>query len=175
MKKKRIIGVIAGAGILILALVFMLALGGGRTHDGSERRYALNLYDEAVHYTRGIEAFYDDNGELIRVEIYIIYDDNSLGFSDSGGESDKYPEAASTCSLKDDGSVRISNFLTAKSIEAGALEDKAFFMANSIYDKIKTEADFKAFLEDQARLAGENGTPSGGVNYIMINGKNVQW
>ena len=169
MKKKRSICIAAGAVFLVVILLLVICLK-------SPKRYALNLYDENVHYTRGIEAFYDINGELKSLEVYIIYDDNSLGISIGRNDSEtKYPEATSTCIINDDGSVRISNYLTSKSIEAGALEDKGFFMAGSIYDKVKTEDDIKAFLEDQLERAKENNIPDDGINYIIINNKNAKW
>lgn len=175
MKKKRFIGGAVGAGAFVLIVLLVICL----LHpigNLSNKRYALNLYDANMHYTRGIEAFYDRSGALKSIEVYIIYDDNVLGLSSSSDDSDlKYPDAISTCVINDDGSVRFSNFLTAESIEAGALEDKVFFMASSIYDKVKTEEDIKAFLSSQIQLAAENGIPADDKNYIILNNKNAEW
>ncbi|MCH5190783.1 MAG: hypothetical protein J1F23_01320 [Oscillospiraceae bacterium] len=169
MKKKRFICIAACAVILIVVLLLVICLK-------CPKRYALNLYDENVHYTRGIEAFYDINGELKSFEVYIIYDDNLLGISVGRNDSEtKYPDAMSTCVINDDGSVKISNYLTSKSIEAGALDDKDFFMASSIYEKVKTEDDIKVFLEDQLERAKESNIPDDGINYIIINNKNAKW
>ncbi|MCH5316259.1 MAG: hypothetical protein J1E81_10110 [Eubacterium sp.] len=175
MKKKRFICIAAGAVILIVILLLAVFL---KNPIGNlfNKRYALNLYDTNAHYTRGIEAFYNGSGELKSLEVYIIYDDDSLGIlprqNDSEGE---YAGAISSCVKNDDGSVKISNFLTSESIEAGALEDKDFFMASSLYDNVKTEDDIKAFLEDQLNRAKENGIPDSETNYIIINNKNANW
>lgn len=171
MKKKRFICIVAGAIILIVILLLVIFF-----KNPINKRYALNLYDENVHYTRGIEAFYDRNGELKSFEVYLVYDDNSLGISlEQNDAKTKYPQAVSTCVINDDGSVKISNFLTPESIEAGALEDKDFFMASSIYDKVKTEDDIKVYLEDQLNRVKENSIPDDGTNYIIINNKNAEW
>ena len=171
MKKKRFICIAAGAVILIVVLLSAIFL-----KNPISSRYALNLYDANVHYTRGIEAFYDRNGELKSLEVYLIYDDNSLGISPQQNASKtEYPEAVSTCVINDDGSVKASNFITPKSIEAGALEDKDFFMASSIYDKVKSESDVKVFMEDQLNRAKENSIPNDGTNYIIIKNKNAKW
>ena len=178
MKNKLFIGALAGVGIVFLALMFAICFNKpiGDLFQNNSGRYAFNLYDEDFQYTRGLEAFYDKNGELKSAEVYIIYDSNSLelsyGSDDSGA---KYPEAESSCVINDDGSVKISNFITAKSIEAGALSDKDFYIANLIYDKIKTEDDIKSFLESQRQLASEKCVPDDGINYIIINGKNISW
>lgn len=171
IKKKRFIYIAAGAVILIVILLLVIFL-----KNPIEKRYALNLYDADMHYTRGIEAFYDRNGEMKSFEVYLIYDDNSLGISPQQNDlQEKYPDAISAYVINDDGSVRISNFLTSESIEAGALDDKDFFMASSIYDKVKTVDDIKVFMEDQLNRAKENNIPDDGTNYIIINNKNAEW
>lgn len=178
MKNKLLIGVLAGAGIILLVLVCAVCFNKPISDffQKNSGRYAFSLYDEDFQYTRGLEAFYDQNGELKSVEVYIIYDSNSLELSYGNSHSEaKYPEAESNCVIYDDGSVKISNYLTPKSIEAGALTDKDFYIANSIYDKIKTEDDAAAFLESQRQFAIESGIPDNGTSYIIINGKNVKW
>lgn len=175
MKKKRFIGIAAIAVILIVILLLIICLKNPISNIFN-KRYALNLYDANVHYTRGIEAFYDRNGELKSFEVYLIYDDNSLAISlGSDGSDGKYSEATASTVINDDGSVKISNFITPKSVEAGALDDKDFYMASSIYDKVKTEDDIKVFLEDQVNRAKENGAPCDDTNYIIINNKKTEW
>lgn len=177
MKKKRLIG--AGSLVIVLILVILAICLANMARSASgqdDKKYALQLYGENFHYTRGLEADYDEEGELKQIEVYLIYDSSAFMISNGGEDSaEKYPGAKSTCTVNDDGSVKISNSLTSDSIEAGALADNAFYMVSQIYDKIKTEEDIKAFFEEQAEFAKENGIPADETNYIIVNGKNIQW
>ena len=174
MKKKLLIG----TGSLVIVLVLAICLTNlVRSLSGQDdKKYALNLYGENFHYTRGLEAHYDEDGVLKSIEVYLIYDNNTFAIS-TGGEdlAEKYPGASVTCTVDDDGSTKVLNHLTSESIEAGALEDNAFYMVRSIYDRIKTEDDIKIFFEEQKELAKENGIPADETNYIIVNGKNIKW
>lgn len=165
-----------GVIIVVILSVVCLIKPISSLFDNGDRRYALNLYGEDFKYTRGLEAFYDRNGELISIEVYLIYDSSS--FEISGGSNNaasKYPGAEISSVVFDDGRVRISNFLTSESIEAGALNDNAFYMVNALYDKIRTEDAVKLFFEEQIQLAKQNGIPANETNYIIMSGKNVKW
>ena len=174
MKRKRFIGI--GLLLIILLLAICLKNPISNLFEEDDKRYALNLYGEDFHYIRGLEAFYDRNGELKSIEVYLIYDSSTLDIANESidGAAD-YPEAKSEFIVNDDGSVKISNFLTSKSIEAGALSDNAFYMVSSMYDRIKTEDDIKLLFEDQMELAREKNIPADETNYIIMNGKNVDW
>ena len=174
MKKKLLIG--AGGLVIVLVLAICLTNVTRFLSEQDNKRYALRLYGEDFHYTRGLEAYYDKDGTLKNIEVYLIYDSGAFTISNGSEElAEKYPGAKSTCTVNDDGSVKISNYLTSESIEAGALTDKAFYMVSNIYDKIKTEDDIKAFFKAQKEFAKENGIPADETNYIIINGKNEKW
>ena len=174
MKKKLLIG--TGSLVIVLALAICLTNIARISSGQDNKRYALNLYGENFHYTRGLEAYYDKNGILKNIEVYLIYDSSAFTISNGSEDSaEKYPGARSTCTVNDDGSVKISNYLTSESIEAGALTDNAFYMVSQIYDRIKTEDDIRTFLNEQKELAKENGIPADETNYIIINGKNTKW
>ncbi|MCH5184192.1 MAG: hypothetical protein J1E00_08460 [Oscillospiraceae bacterium] len=174
MKKKLLIG--TGCLVIILALVICLTVMMRNSSGQEDKRYALHLYGENFQYTRGIEAYYDQEGALKQIEVYLIYDSSSFAISNGSQDAaGKYPGAKSTCTVNDDGSVKISNFLTSESIAAGALTDNVFYMVNQIYDRIKTEADIKAFFEEQKAFAKENGIPADETNYIIMNGKQIKW
>ena len=174
MKKKLLIG--AGCLVIVLALAICLTIMVRSLSGQENKKYALNLYGEKFHYTRGLEAYYDEEGALKNIEVYLIYDSSSFAISNGNGDSaEKYPGAKSTCIVNDDGSVKISNYLTSESIEAGALTDNVFYMVSQIYDKVKTEDDIKAFFEEQKEFAKENGIPADETNYIIMNGKKVKW
>ena len=174
MKKKLFIGIGIFIAVLLFAFCFSDSINNFIRKDS--KRYALCLYGENFHYTRGLEARYDKSGKLESIEVYLIYDNSAFEIAGSGKDpAEKYPEAKATYVMNDDGSVKITNFLTAKSIEAGALEDNAFYMVNSIYDKVETEDQIKLFLEEQKEFAKENNIPADGTNYIIMNGKNVKW
>ena len=174
MKKKLLIG--TGGIVIVLLLAICLINITGILSGQDNKRYALNLYGENFHYTRGMEAYYDKDGTLKNIEVYLIYDSSAFAISTGNGDSaEKYPGAKSTCIVNDDGSVKISNYLTSESIEAGALTDNAFYMVSQIYDRIKTEDDIKAFFKEQTEFAKENGIPADETNYIIMNGKNAKW
>lgn len=174
MKKKLLIG--TGSLVIVLALAICLTIMAKNLPGQDDKKYALNLYGENFHYTRGLEAYYDEEGALKNIEVYLIYDSSSFMISNGGEDSEeKYPGARSSCIVNDDGSVKISNYLTSESIEAGALTDNVFYMVNQIYDRIKTEEDIKAFFEEQKEFAKENGIPADEPNYIIVNGKNIKW
>lgn len=174
MKKKLLIG--TGSLVIVLVLAICLTIMVGSLSGQDNKKYALNLYGENFHYTRGLEAYYDEEGALKSIEVYLIYDSSSFLISNGSEDSaEKYPGASSTCIVNDDGIVKISNYLTSESIAAGALTDNVFYMVNQIYDKIKTEDDIKAFFEEQKEFAKENGIPADEINYIIMNGKNIKW
>lgn len=174
MKKKVLIG--TGSLVIILAFAICLTILVKGFSGQDNKKYALNLYGENFHYTRGLEAYYDEEGALKNIEVYLIYDSSSFVISNGSEDSaEKYPGAKSTCIVNDDGSVKISNYLTSESIEAGALTDNIFYMVSQIYDRIKTEEDIKAFFEEQKEFAKENGIPADEINYIIMNGKNIKW
>ena len=174
MKKKLLIG--TGGLVIVLVLAICLANITGIFSGQDNKRYALNLYGEDFHYTRGLEAYYDKDGTLKNIEVYLIYDSSDFAISNGNEDpAEKYPGAKSTCTVNDDGSVKISNYLTSESIEAGALTDNAFYMVSNIYDRIKTEDDIKAFFKEQKEFAKENGIPADETNYIIMNGKNTKW
>ena len=174
MKKNLLIG--AGCLLVVLILTICLTIMVKNLSGQEDKKYALNLYGENFHYTRGIEAYYDEAGALKNIEVYLIYDSSAFLISNVSEDSaGKYPGARSSCTVNDDGSVKISNFLTSESIEAGALTDNVFYMVSQIYDKIKTEEDIKAFFEEQKEFAKENGIPADEKNYIIVNGKNIKW
>ena len=174
MKKKLLIG--TGGLVIVLVLAICLTNITGFLSGQDNKRYALHLYDETLHYTRGLEAYYDKRGTLKNIEVYLIYDSSSFAIPNgSENSAGKYPGAESTYTVNDDGSVKISNYLTAESIEAGALTENAFYMVSSIYDKIKTEDDIKEFLNEQKELAKKSKLPTDETNYIIIKGKNIKW
>lgn len=174
MKKKLLIG--TGGIVIVLVLAICLTNITGILSGRDNKRYALNLYGEDFHYTRGLEAYYDKGGTLKNIEVYLIYDSSDFAISNGNEDSaEKYPGAKLTCTVNDDGSVKISNYLTSESIEAGALTDNAFYMVSNIYDRIKTEDDIKAFFKEQKEFAKENGIPADETNYIIMNGKNTKW
>ena len=174
MKKKLLIGI----GSLVVVLVITICFTNIMRSLSSEKnqKYALNLYGENFRYTRGLEAYFDEDGALKSIEVYLIYDSGAFSIS-TGNEdvSEKYPGAMSTCTVDDDGSVKVLNYLTAEALEAGALTDNAFYLVNSIYDRIKTEDDIRTFFEEQIEFAKENGIPADETNYIIMNGKNMKW
>lgn len=173
MKKKQLIGIFAGAGLLVLVLLFVL-FGVGRSKDN--KRYALSMYNADVGYTRSIEAFYDQNGALESIEVSILYNSDALKAVPVRPDTpSEYPEAVYECSTNDDGSMLIKNYLTAASISAGALESQDFYMISSLYNDVETEADIKAFLEEQIELAKQKNLPCGKKNYVVISGKNKKW
>ena len=182
MKKKLLTGVFAGAGLLAAVLVLLLCLNGqsgADTPNGAPEkdvgRYALNLYNDEFLCTRGLEVFYDENGALKSMEAYLIYDSGAMALTNAYDSQGKYPDAVSACVVNDDGTVKLSNYVTARSVEAGALEDTAFYMANELYDNVKTEEAAKAFFETQKQLVTENGSHADEKNYIIIDGKNIMW
>ena len=174
MKKKLLIG--TGSLVIVLVLTICLTIMVRSLSRQENKKYALNLYGENFQYTRGLEAHYDEDGALKSIEVYLIYDSNTFSIS-LGGENaaEKYPGAKATCTMDEDGSVKVLNYLTAESIEAGALKDNVFYMVSSIYDRIKTEDDIKVFFEEQKEFAKENNIPANGTNYIIVNGKNIKW
>ena len=180
-RSKRVLECIA----LLIFTLFIVSCSGKQTgevpdsdipFDGNTKRYALNLYDGEHDYQRGLDVYYDVNGKLERLEVYFVYYNNSSAFANLTADSKGvYPDAVSNCIINEDASVKISNYITSASIDAGALADKNFYLANSIYDKVKTEEDAKAFFENQIQHVKESGVPPDEGNYIIINGQNAEW
>ena len=159
--------------VLLVPLLFLAGCRGEQA-EITKGRYALRLYDESFHYTREIEALYDESGALKSLAIAFTYDSGSIQLSGKNSLGE-YPDAEASITVLEDGSMRLSNVITARSVEAGALEDEAFRPARSLYENLKTESDAKIFWDRQLTLVAEKKIPSNENNSIIINGEAVSW
>lgn len=162
--------------LILVSLAFFLKSFISNLFGNDNKRYALNLYDENFQYTRGLEAFYNKKGELKSIDAYIIFDSSSFQISGRNDDtSSKYPESEISVIANDDGSVKVSNYVTSNSIEAGALEDNAFYMLKPLYEQVNTEKSMKTFLKEQLENAKENNINANEINYIVIKDKKINW
>ncbi len=181
MKKKLLI-------ILILCLTVLTACKKKDEEKEKYRVYEWHYNDIMFDNTDEIIAKYDDEGNLMYLEVYKVYDYKDLKIDDSyceriiesnsKTEDSKHKGVKSNC-IKDGSMIKISYTMTNESIEDGYLTDAnkkyVFSDLQSTYSKMKDEEQAKKTINELIDKTKNENITCDEKNYAVINGQKECW
>lgn len=165
---------------MVLGLVLITGCENPITNEGGSdsettAKYEVHLYDKQFKHTEEIEASYDDKGNLETLAAYTVYDAAANARCGTSKPAKDYTDAKYECTKNSDGSVKYYSYVTIKSIQEGALEDKVFSDLDGLYEEIGTEEKMNTFIDDMVESLKESNTISDEKNYIIRNGEKINW
>lgn len=165
--------------ILLLCVGFMTIGCENKTkeNDGKNyKQYEIHFYDADFKHTEELEVYYDKDGNLKNIAAYYVYDASKNRNCQYMQKPKKdYKDAKSECTENSDGSVKYYSYLTDESIKEGALEDSAFMSVKSAYEEFDTEEKIKSYIDSLIEELKNSNTKSDDRNYIISDGKKVEW
>jgi len=133
MKKSVFLALSLCSLLLITGCENPLSEGGSENSSNSSSEYSLyeiHYFDEDFNHTEEIEAAYDKNGNLKKLEMYMVYPEIT---DDDGCNSWRrnyhdivdldYPGVEATCTITDKGG-KLYYAMTDESLKAGYLSDE---------------------------------------------------
>lgn len=165
--------------ILLLCVGFMTIGCENKTkeNDGKNyKQYEIHFYDADFKHTEELEVYYDKDGNLKNIAAYYVYDASKNRNCQYIQKPKKdYKDAKIECTENSDGSVKYYSYLTDESIKEGALEDSAFMSVKSAYEEFDTEEKIKSYIDSLIEELKNSNTKSDDRNYIISDGKKVEW
>lgn len=165
--------------ILLLGVGFMATGCENKTKENvgeNYKQYEIHFYDADFKHTEELEVYYDNDGNLKNIAAYYVYDASKNRNCQYMQKPKKdYKDAKSECIENSDGSVKYYSYLTDESIKEGALEDSAFMSVKSAYEEFDTEEKIKSYIDSLIEELKNSNTKSDDRNYIISDGKKVEW
>lgn len=145
--------------------------------------YEVHLYDADFNHTEEIEAQYDSEGKLKRLELYMVFDQKTKQSDcDSWERSNldavdlNYDGVDAGCKITDKG-AKVYYVMTDESLEDGYLKDGEDydFDFEDVYYMFKTEEKAKETIDEYIEMCKENEVEYNDDNYVVIDGKKTGW
>jgi len=144
--------------------------------------YEFHLYDETFEHTEEVVAKYDENGKLKKFEFYQVYPEitatSACKYRDpkyADAEDLNYAGVEYKCSSDGNG-MKLYFAMTDESIIDGYLElENSDFDLIDSYEFYDTEDHAKNTIQNEIDYLKSEGIKPSDKNYIIMDGKRIDW